>query len=1720
MVKLMNPLDYPNCFDRPLRLDGISAWVEHTPFAMFLIEAFQPKVLVELGSHTGVSYCAFCQAIKKNGLDTQAYAVDTWEGDKHAGFYDTHVLSDLRAYHDPLYGGFSRLVQSTFDDAVSNFPDGSIDLLHIDGLHTYEAVKHDFETWRPKLSKNAIVLFHDINVRERGFGVWQLWDELKSKYPAFDFIHGHGLGVLCVGDNPPPVLQEFFSATDVQVQSLREFFFSLGSKYSFEAVSKHSFEMLASEKDGIIRSISLELDQKQAVIVEREKSIEELIESINGLNDTINGLNNAIGGLNDAVNQRQNMLNEIYNSVGWRFLVRLRQIKEIFAPAGSIQARLIRASFRAFYVLRTEGLRSLIRKVFGKLTALLRRAKKSPVPSVLAVNEFVPISQNSIHAESLQAKAIAFYLPQFHPIPENDAWWGKGFTEWANVSKAVPNFSGHYQPRLPGDLGFYDLRLKEVQAQQVELAKKYGVYGFCFYYYWFAGKRLLERPLDQYIANPDLDLPFCLCWANENWTRRWDGAENDILIGQVHSEDEYHHFIRDIAPNFLDPRYIRVDGKPLLLVYRINLLPDPSKAAEIWRSECRRMGIGEIYLAVIQSFGIKDPRSYGFDAAIEFPPHHLGQAEIGVHNLKEVHPEFRGRIFDYTLAARTMMNKQYGDYTVYKTVMPSWDNTARKQKDSHIFVNSSPSAYKAWLENVVEYTKRSLPESQRFVFINAWNEWAEGTYLEPDRKYGYAYLQATAEALTGKSGGDATSPVNSWTLLFVSHDANRGGAQSVLLNILAWFKKYTSIRLKVICLYGGEWLPQFQSYADTIVWSDLQNGSNSHEHLIDLVRQFCGGAPDLIYGNTVVSGMIYDVLSGLNVPILTHFHEMEMSIDRYGQQSIGPILEHSAHYIACSEAVKDNLVKNHSVKPEAISTVYSAIVPHLSDKIFLDDSEKKKARKRLGLESNKLIVFGCGIGMVYRKGADLFIEAARALRSKGVEDFHFYWIGEFASDEMNEDGRSWKDHLLELRKEGLDDHVTFLGLKKNVRDYLSAGDIFLLPSREDPFPLVALEAAECGLPIICFDRAAGGMADFVLDDAGVVVPFLDVNAMASALDRLKNDRDLRALFGARAREKFLTGFTVDHLTPHILSVCRKIAGKKPAVSVIVPNYNHEKYLASRLDSIFNQSFRDFEVVLLDDASTDGSLRILERYSARADVALLVNEKNTGSPFAQWLKGIDRSSSDIVWIAESDDLSDPQFLRKLLPAFQDPEVKLAFANSNVIDENGAVVGDYIGTDYLTALSHTKWSSSYKVTAEKEINDGLGVKNTILNISSVVMRKFDVSEDVRARLVEMRIAGDWYLIVLAIKGGFVFYDVEKLNYHRRHSESVVGQAVKNKKLELFFTEYFGVQQVISDNYLLGPQFTEKREEYLRKQWSDFSPGVPFETMERYRSSKPVKDGIVIAYGDGGSGNKIRCIQNNPVLIHQMGKVGSKSVEVSLKEAYDSFQLHTPIYHIHILNDFDKLRKEAVSQRVDPSDFLSAIEQGENLRTQIDENEDQYWNIISLVRDPIARNVGTFFHNLPDFIPDWRERYIKGDLDANYLMKFFLGLDTIHGWPEYWFDAQLKSIPSFNIDVYAEDFPHDLGYKIYSGNVRADLLILRLEDLDRCIKPAMLQFLGIEDFVLHSVNIGEEKEYSEIYKGFKKLPLPVEYVQQIYGTKFAHHFYTEEELMAFKKKWTQTN
>lgn len=373
---------------------------------------------------------------------------------------------------------------------------------------------------------------------------------------------------------------------------------------------------------------------------------------------------------------------------------------------------------------------------------------------------YVPLRHASAPAAPA-VKLLAFYLPQFHPIPENDAWWGKGFTEWTNVGRALPQVEGQHQPHLPGELGYYDLRVPAVQERQVELARLYGVGGFCFYFYWFAGKRLLEAPLRQYLDNPNCDLPICLCWANENWTRRWDGYDSDVLIAQNHSPEDDIAFIDYVAGYFRDRRYVRIDGKPLLLVYRPSLLPDARATARRWRARCRELGIGEIYLALTTAFDRNDPAAIDFDATVEFPPNNSSPPLL-TDRVRKLNADFSGNVFDWSCFPQR--SRSYADpgHVVFRGVNPGWDNEARKPGVSNIFANATPRGYEEWLYNAMRDTlARFARDDQRLVFINAWNEWAEGAHLEPDARLGYAWLDATRRAVEriGAPPAAASAPI-------------------------------------------------------------------------------------------------------------------------------------------------------------------------------------------------------------------------------------------------------------------------------------------------------------------------------------------------------------------------------------------------------------------------------------------------------------------------------------------------------------------------------------------------------------------------------------------------------------------------------------------------------------------------------------------------------------------------------------------------------------------------------------------------------------------------------------------------------------------------------------------------------------------------------------------------------------------------------------------------
>lgn len=357
-----------------------------------------------------------------------------------------------------------------------------------------------------------------------------------------------------------------------------------------------------------------------------------------------------------------------------------------------------------------------------------------------------------------RARAIALYLPQFHPVPENDAWWGPGFTEWTNTAKAKPLFAGHAQPHVPADLGFYDLRVAETRQAQAALARRHGIEAFCYYHYWFAGRRMLERPFDEVLASGAPDFPFCLCWANETWTGVWHGAPNRILVEQTYPgrADHEAHFAA-LRPAFADPRYLRVDGKPLFLLYKPEKLPDPVATLALWRSLAEAAGLGGLYVVGMSARPDWDPRASGFDAKVVLPlimtrgwvsrRRPLAWARMQYEIWRR-----RPTMLSYPDFVDREMPRQVAEYEAYPCLVHAWDNTPRAGANGVVLHGNTPTLFRRLLDGAVRVLQDKPPD-RRLLFLKAWNEWAEGNHLEPDLAHGDAWLREIAAAL-----GSADAP--------------------------------------------------------------------------------------------------------------------------------------------------------------------------------------------------------------------------------------------------------------------------------------------------------------------------------------------------------------------------------------------------------------------------------------------------------------------------------------------------------------------------------------------------------------------------------------------------------------------------------------------------------------------------------------------------------------------------------------------------------------------------------------------------------------------------------------------------------------------------------------------------------------------------------------------------------------------------------------------------
>jgi lipopolysaccharide biosynthesis protein len=379
--------------------------------------------------------------------------------------------------------------------------------------------------------------------------------------------------------------------------------------------------------------------------------------------------------------------------------------------------------------------------------------------SIVEANDVPSRLHRARRATRVPARALAFYLPQFHRTPENDVWWGDDFTDWVNVDRALPLFEGHRQPHEPGELGRYDLSDVTVMRQQAELALQYGISGFVMYRYWFAGRSLLDTPLRNLLADPSIDFPFALCWANESWTRRWDGLDEDVLLAQTYPPGWAEDFYDDLSLALDDHRYIRVCGKPLLLVYRIGQIPDAATVIDGWRRRATHDGLGGLYVLAVtpsRDFETLPVDVLGsLDGLVRFPP----GSGIGLQSIRGLAPGVRddlsGDIYSYDAAVdgADLATTGPSGLRIHPGVMPGWDNTPRRGASAYAFHGGNPVSFRRWVARAADAAGRG--DGEPLVFVNAWNEWAEGAHLEPDERFGRANLEAVQQVLGQVAGVSA-----------------------------------------------------------------------------------------------------------------------------------------------------------------------------------------------------------------------------------------------------------------------------------------------------------------------------------------------------------------------------------------------------------------------------------------------------------------------------------------------------------------------------------------------------------------------------------------------------------------------------------------------------------------------------------------------------------------------------------------------------------------------------------------------------------------------------------------------------------------------------------------------------------------------------------------------------------------------------------------------------
>ena len=948
----------------------------------------------------------------------------------------------------------------------------------------------------------------------------------------------------------------------------------------------------------------------------------------------------------------------------------------------------------------------------------------------------------------IRAKLLAYYLPQYHPVAENDAAWGRGFTEWTNVGRGLPRFAGHYQPRTPRDLGHYRLEGTATLRRQAAMARHAGVHGFVFYYYRFGARRVLDAPLEALLDDASLELPFCLMWANENWTRRWDGSAHDVLIAQDHRVEDEPGLVSDLVRHMRDPRYIRVGGRALLMVYRMDIVPDGAVAR--WRRLFAALG-EQPFFVMAQTFGQTDPRPFGMDAAVEFPPHKLGDRLDPVVGLSALDPGMTTRVYAYEAMVQASLNEPAPDFPLIRTAVPDWDNDARQPGAGMALHGASPQRYAAWLDALIRFAGRHKLMDDTIVCVNAWNEWAEGAYLEPDQYFGSAYLNATARVMAGMAQTAADG-----RLLLVGHDAFPAGAQLLLLALGRQLRRAHGLDVSFLLLKGGALLGAFQDVAPTIVSADP---------VAELRAAATRGLRAAIV-NTAAAACMVPLLAEANIQSVLLIHELPQTLRRRGlEDDLRQAVASARRAVFPADYVRDRI---QGLVP--LDRARSTVLPQgVYAPARAGPGGAAQLRDRLRLPPGASLAVGMGQGDL-RKGFDLFLQVWRYLQT-GRQRIHLLWVGDLDPDLA---------HSLGAEIAGAEASGTFhhLPFEPHASDWFGAADALLLTSREDPLPSVVLEAMSAGTPTVAFEDS-GGIPDLLRQHhAGTSVPLGDAPAMARALRRLLG------MWGAGERSR-LTEVARDRFGfgAYATALARLAIPDMHDISVVVLSCDYARYLPERLHSVFAQSYPVREVIVLDDASADDSAEVARRTALAAERDLVVDVSDArAGVFAQWRRAAERACGEWLWIAEADDACEPGFLEALAGKLG-AGIALAFTDSRSIDATGRPTDiNYYKRYYGPGrLAHDEiWDGPAFVSAH------LAERNLIVNASAVVWRRaalLAALDRCGPELDRLCLAGDWrlYVEVLLAPGARVAYVAQPLNVHRRHEASVTQTVPRVRHLD---------------------------------------------------------------------------------------------------------------------------------------------------------------------------------------------------------------------------------------------------------------------------------------------------------------------------------------------------